>query len=132
VFAVYALLANTVLEVRFPVQTVLSENILLVQARQFAVIALLESTLEIREAFALIVPRVSILTLQGLKLATAVHRDQFRVAWEIPRVPFALQAFLQLVAVIRHVPHVLLARRTPCLALAAVAHVQPVSTLETT
>ena len=113
VYAVYVLLADTVvLQVRTPVPTVMSENMLLVQACPIALIAQLESILGLLEAFALIAQLESMLTQQGLNLAVTVQRDQFRVTWEIPCVRFALQGLTQLAAVIRYVPHVLLARLT--------------------
>jgi hypothetical protein len=113
VYAVYVLLADTVvLQVRTPVPTVMSENMLLAQACPIALIAQLESILGIREAFALIAQLESMLTQQGLNIAVTVQRDQFRVTWEIPCVRFALQGLMQLAAVIRYVPHVLLARLT--------------------
>lgn len=67
-YALHVLLVDTVLQVLTPVLTVMSENMLLVQACPFALIAQLENILEIREAFALIAQLESMLTQWVLNL----------------------------------------------------------------
>jgi len=132
VFAAYVPWARTALRVQTYAQTALSENTLLPRVLLFALIALLESTLEIRVESALTVLRVNTRTLQELKLAIAVRKDRFLVTWERLRVPFALQDFMQLAMIIPYVLGVQLVRLTLYLVLVAAAHVQPENTLETT
>ena len=130
--ALHALLANTVLGQQVPVCIVMSVNMLLLQARRFALNARWGSLLEIFfHSSVVIVPWVS-MREPGLNIATAVLREHIRQQLEVPRVPCALQPTLQLAAVLRYVSNVVLARLSINLVLLAATHVLPESTLETT